>query len=146
MLMAQLQLTKVISTIILMLFTSLAFSSTEFSCKEVQVQSQDVKAIEKSNLCFLKDDTYFITKNCSDLKCQFMGRLKQTRFSHSESERPGATMCQALKGVVEAVSIPSSKLKIQRCLFTKEKTSISLNLLESWDGKGFNGPSKPIKM
>jgi hypothetical protein len=53
--------------------------------------------------------------------------------------RPGKTWCQNLGGLVEPIEIEGSGNAV-RCLFPEESISISLNLLESWDGKYFTGP------
>lgn len=144
--MAPLQLIKKIS--ILGLFvSSFAMGSPTYLCREVKVESQNlVDSSEVIELCFLKDSTYFISKNCSDLKCNFAKQLKKIEAITSSRERPGAAMCDLLHGVIEEVKIESEKSNVKRCLFVKEKVSISLNLLESWDGKKFSGPSDPIEM
>lgn len=132
--------------VVLLAFSSALMAKSEFVCKEVKVQSKSIKASEEATLCFLRDDTYFISGNCSDLKCKFIERLKVKKMKYSEEERPGVTLCRAIQGVPEDIALPDSKLTITRCLFTKEKTSISLNLLESWDGKHFSGPSRPLAL
>lgn len=144
--MAPLRLTKVIFVLLFIMRSLSGMGASGFICKEVLVQSKSISASEKASLCFLKDDTYFLSKNCSQLNCQFIERLRKIKITANDRERPGATTCHALKGMVEEVGLPGSTLKIQRCLFPKEGTSISLNLLESWDGKKFSGPSKPLKM
>jgi hypothetical protein len=132
----------------LCLFTTYAFANSKnsFECREVKIQSKSVNASELSGLCFLRDDTYFISQKCASMDCAFIERLKKVKISYSQEERPGMTMCKAIDGIVEQVTIPNSKVKISRCLFGTEKVFISLNLLESWNGKYFTGPSRPLKI
>ncbi len=120
-----------------------ADSNPESKCRSVELKSASVGKKERTDLCFLSDETYFISRNCQDLNCAFMKRLKDKKAPTSSAERPGLILCKEIKGVVEGVQILETTLSIQRCLFPKEKSSISLNLLESWDGKSFLGPSAP---
>lgn len=116
-------------------------------CKETKIESVELKVSEVRELCFLQnDETYFMTSDCVDLSCKVVQKLKSKSVPHSETERPGALFCKSLGGVVEEVRLQGGKLKIQRCLFTQEKSSLSLNLLESWNGKHFSGPSKPLDL
>lgn len=112
-------------------------------CRDVVLKSTTIKAGEKAALCFFNDDTYFISKNCQDLSCGFMTDLRKKPAMVSPDERPGAALCKELSGIIETLTMSGVKHTIQRCLFVKEKTFISLNLLESWDGKKFLGPSEP---
>ena len=137
--MAQLRLIKAI-VFLSAFMTAMAFAG----CKDVVITSHSVKGSEKTGLCFFQDSTYFISKNCQDLQCDFMRRLKVRGVKVSSEERPGAILCRDLKGIIEEVTLPGTKFAIKRCLFSDEKSFISLNLLESWDGKKFVGPSKPL--
>lgn len=141
--MAQLPLISLLS---LLLFSSLSFAETSLNCGDKEVKSQNLKKSEKVSLCTLRDDTYFISKNCQDLSCSFMKKLKSSPQSHDPTIRPGIATCRALKGEVEEVNVEKIDYPVQRCLFPSDKTFISLNLLESWDGKVFKGPSKPIDL
>lgn len=142
--MAQQRLIK-ISIGLLFVLCSFAFAAeAELTCKVVPVKSQNLKKSEEVKLCTLRDDTYFISSNCQDLSCKFMSELKSLKLSHSPDERPGIEICKNLKGNVEVVKIEKLHYPVQRCVFAKDKTFISLNLLESWDGKTFKGPSIPL--
>lgn len=116
------------------------------TCRDVQVKSQSVKASEEVGLCFYNDVTYFLSRSCQDMNCHFIQQLKQTKPETSSEKRPGALLCQKLKGIIEEVTLVESRQTVQRCVFPEEKESISLNLLESWDGKKFRGPAPSLKL
>lgn len=142
--MAQQRLIK-FSIGLMFILGSFAFAAeSELACKIVPVKSQNLKKSEKVKICTLRDDSYFISSNCQDLSCKFMSELKGLKLSHSPEERPGIEICKNLKGVVEEVTVDKISYPVQRCVFAKDKTFISLNLLESWDGKTFKGPSIPL--
>ena len=60
--------------------------------------------------------------------------------------RPGAILCEMLGGALESVTYDRVSFEVRRCLFPKDKSFISLNLLESWDGARFRGPSIPVDL
>lgn len=127
----------------LFLFSVSSFGAND--CREVSIQSSpDFK--EKVDLCFLTDETYFISRNCKDLSCKFIQKLKKSKLPHSEKNRPGTTACRFLGGEVESVTLNGLKEKISRCIFTDDHSSISLNLLESWNGKKFTGPGPSVDL
>lgn len=134
--MAQQRLIKMMALIVI-LSSAAAFAS----CKDLVVKNSNKEGSEKTSLCFFNDETYFISKNCQDLSCPFMSALKKRGPVTESHERPGSILCKELKGVEEGINIPGTRLTIKRCLFPEEKAFISLNLLESWDGKKFAGPS-----
>lgn len=122
---------------------SVAYGDSD--CKLVTFQGNVVKETEKREYCFLNSETYFISRNCQSLNCKFIEKLKRAKFKHSENSRPGISMCVDLGGAVEEVTIMETKTKTFRCLFSEDATSVSLNLLESWNGKKFTGPGRPVK-
>lgn len=136
--MQRLHLIK-LAAMMLLSFNLLAASD----CREVSVKSAVAKD-ETLQLCFLADDSYFISKNCQSLDCEMIRKLKTTDVPHSFKDRPGAVACKIIGGGVDIVSI-DGKGEVQRCVFPKEHTSISLNLLESWNGKSFSGPAPKME-
>lgn len=118
----------------------------KYTCKEVKLESNTVSASEVQTLCFMQAPSYFISEKCASHKCDFIKKLQNQKIEFSEKERPGALLCKTLGGIKEEVTLADSKQKISRCLFTEEKVSISLNLLESWNGKHFSGPSRPLNL
>ncbi len=140
--MAPLQLIKLTLFSVFFLGSTLTMANT--SCRDVIVKSNNVDKSETTHLCFMKDETYFISRNCQDMRCRPMKLLKEKRPEVSSEERPGIVICRELKGIIENITVSGSKLSVQRCLFPEEKVSVSLNLLESWDGKKFSGPSQPL--
>lgn len=136
-----------LSSKILIMFLILCSSFSAWSrCEEVSFQSQDVEKVEKAETCFLNDPTYFISQNCQDLSCSFAKELKSIEFEVEAGMRPGAILCEKLGGLLESVTYDRVKFTVRRCIFEKDKTFISLNLLESWDGKVFKGPSIPVDL
>ena len=73
----------------------------------------------------------------------FIKRLKGSKIKHSEKERPGINTCRALGGVPERVTFEGAQ-NVSRCVLSKEHSSISLNLLESWNGSHFEGPGPSL--
>ena len=144
--MAQQRLINISLGLVLLLSSSVFAEESHLGCKETQVKSENLKASEKVTICTLKEVSYFISGSCQNLSCDFMSRLKKQKLTHTPDERPGVTICESLEGVVESVTLEGSSYPIQRCIFSKDKSFISLNLLESWDGKAFKGPSKPLKL
>ncbi|WPU66589.1 hypothetical protein [Peredibacter starrii] len=143
--MAQRRLIKLALGLIFVMSSALAAES-DLSCKVLLVKSQNLKASQEVKICTLREETYFISANCQDLSCRFMKELKGLKLSHSPDERPGMEICKNLKGTVEEVTVEKISYSVLRCVFAKDKSFISLNLLESWDGKTFKGPSTPIDL
>ncbi len=79
------------------------------------------------------------TRNCLSLDCPSLSKIKTTKLKYSDSMRPGRSWCSSLGGAVEKIKISNHGEKI-RCIFTEDSSFISLNLLESWNGKFFAGP------
>lgn len=133
----------------MLLFLLAAFCGTAlasgFKCRDVTVKSLSVGQTKKAQLCFLEKDSYFITGNCSTLECDLVNKLRKTKFTSSVKERPGSTLCKSIGGAVDSVEISGIKGKDQACVLPKSESSISLNLLESWDGKFFTGPAKSVE-
>jgi phage replication-related protein YjqB (UPF0714/DUF867 family) len=126
--------------LILVLFFSLNAAADEFHCSQAIFRSHTTAKNETLAVCYLKDEKYFISENCKNLDCNMVKELRDQKIIYSQKDRPGVTICKAVGGVVEAVSINGVSTK--RCLSPKDHTSISFNLLESWDGKKFHGPSE----
>lgn len=144
--MAQPQLIKYFLVLSLLISGSVLAEESNLACKEATIKSQNVKSSQKLRVCTLKEVSYFISGNCKNLSCDFMNRLRKHKLTHSPDERPGVMICNALEGAVEEVTLSGISYPIQRCVFSKDKSFISLNLLESWDGKKFKGPSLPLKL
>lgn len=122
-------------------------SVTAFAkCEEVQFKSEETFKNEKAETCFYNDPTYFLSQNCQDLSCGFIRDLKKIEHEVDSGMRPGAILCEMLGGALESVSYDRVKFEVRRCLFANDKSFISLNLLESWDGQVFRGPSTPIDL
>lgn len=137
--MAQLSLTRFF---LLMFFASISIGA-HGKCESVVFKSEDVEKTETTTACFLQDPTYFISENCEDLSCSFIKSLKKTEHKVESGMRPGAILCEALNGVLETVTYFRVTFPVRRCLFPKDRSFISLNYLESWDGERFRGPSIP---
>jgi hypothetical protein len=144
---------KLLTSIKVLLLFALAVSvlghASGYDCQETEVTSLDVKAKEKFNLCFAKHDSnYFISQNCLTLECKFTEQLKKRVLAPEKEsgsyERPGRKLCKELKGMVEKVAI-TGKGEAIRCIFPDDLSSVSLNMLESWNGKIFTGPQPPVK-
>lgn len=144
--MAQPRLIKFTLSLFLLMTGSVLAEESNLACKEVTIKSENVKASQNVRVCTLKEMSYFISGNCQNLSCDFMGRLRKHELTHSPDERPGVMICHALEGAVEEVTLTGVSYPIQRCVFSKDRSFISLNLLESWDGKKFKGPSVPLKL
>jgi hypothetical protein len=136
--MQQHRLIKSSLTFAMLILAAVSFAKSD--CRKVIVENKSLKISEKVNLCFLDDKSYFISQNCQNLECKFVDKLKSDRPEHSLDNRAGVTMCKFLGGGVEAITIGGNKGTASRCVFTSDHTSISLNLLESWNGKTFTGP------
>lgn len=124
---------------------SIPVYAADYECNEVEIHGQVVKESEKLTLCFLKDPSYFISKNCVSLDCAFIARLRKARITQSTHEGPGSSMCRELGGLEEEIKVASMEDDQIRCVFPEDRSTISLNLLESWNGKYFAGPGKSIK-
>lgn len=132
--------------LLILLILTAALPARALDCKSIRVRSMVVQGREETiDLCFLNDESYFITRGCIDLSCNFVRKLRSTALSSNETERPGETYCKQLEGAVEEVKISNKENRIRRCIFTKDRNSISLNLLESWNGKHFSGPAPTVK-
>ena len=129
--------------IIIILIFSFSAWSREFDCRKVIIKSESTFKSESLELCFLKDPSYFISKTCQDFKCGLVKRLEKIKIAKNDQNRPAISMCQALEGASETVLIGGKSTK--RCIFPGDHTSISFNLMESWNGKTFSGPSTPMK-
>jgi hypothetical protein len=137
-----LQLVNRLFIAILFLTSTDLSASSALDCRDVEIQKTAPKAWEKTILCFLREDSYFVSEACANLDCAFVKRLRELKVVPRESGHSAATACKALGGIKEEISISFGKSAIKRCLFTKEKISVSFNFLESWNGKHFTGPSK----
>ena len=126
------------------IFAATLVQADNSTCREVSLESKIVSKKEKVNLCFLKDDTYFISRNCMDLSCPFVQVLKKKGLSHSQLDRPGAITCKNLGGAIDSIIMNKSTKTFLRCVFKQDHSSISLNMLESWNGKHFTGPAESI--
>lgn len=130
---------------ILMMMTFI-YGSAQAKCEKIMMKSEDVNKQEKASVCFLQEPTYFISQNCQDLSCAFIRNLKKIEHEVDAGMRPGAILCEMLGGTLESVSFNRVSFTVRRCLFPKDKSFISLNLLESWDGERFRGPSIPVDL
>lgn len=131
--------------IAIILFLNLSPGAMAHECLSVELESKYTKTMKQSELCFLLNKTFYLSRNCLDLSCPFIGELKKLKIPHSEKDRPGTVMCRALSGAIDLVKIKGSPENLPQCVFNDEgKSSISLNLLESWNGKNFSGPAKSI--
>ncbi|HXH73570.1 MAG TPA: hypothetical protein VNJ08_01295 [Bacteriovoracaceae bacterium] len=127
---------------VLCLLCPLLASGADYKCEEVEIVTKTLNQKETAEICFHeRSPSFFISNNCLDLSCDFTKKIKTTTFTHSNRFRPGVTMCQDLGGGVDYATL-KGKGEIERCVFTKDLSSISLNLLESWNGKIFAGPGK----
>lgn len=135
--------TSRVFTAVLILFMSSAMAASDYNCEDVEIVDPVSKEVDKTTLCFHKESpTFFISENCANLECELVKKMKDLKFEPSEEDRPGAVMCRALGGGVEEFSL-KEKGKFLRCVTGDEHSSVSLNLLESWNGKLFLGPAKP---
>ncbi len=132
--------------ILLITLFCLSTASAFAKCEEVNFVSEDVDKTEKAEACFMSDPTYFISRNCQDLSCGFIKDLKKIEHEVEAGMRPGAILCEMLGGSLESVIYSRVNFTVRRCLFEKDKSFISLNLLESWDGEKFRGPSTPVDL
>lgn len=115
------------------------------NCRQVTLKGLTVKETETREYCFLKEPTYFLSKNCQSMDCVLIRKLKKTKVGPSTQDRPGVHLCKALGGGVDQVMLMDSKITTFRCVYSEDMSSVSLNLLESWNGKIFTGPSEPVK-
>jgi hypothetical protein len=127
--------------VFLVFLISVDVFAVDYDCKNVSSKSLVVSnESEKLNLCFHpSDDSYFISQECKNIGCKSLSKIKSTKLEFSESMRPGKSWCRSLGGAVEPIEIEGIGKQF-RCLFTEDSISISLNLLESWNGKIFAGP------
>lgn len=113
-----------------------------YDCEEVEVTSLEVPGKVTAQLCFLKvSQKYFLSNDCLTMKCPLLAKMKEIKFKSSEEDRPGTAMCKQLGGAVDTVTI-KNRGEFHRCVSPTEPSTISLNLLESWNGKVFVGPGK----
>ncbi len=131
-------------TMIFALSMTFGFGS-DYKCRQVSLKSEILSLKEKVEFCFLKDESYFISRNCLDMSCKFIQTLRQKGLSHSVLNRPGLVTCTNLDGAYDTFKIKKSDKTYLRCVFKEDRSSISLNLLESWNGKHFEGPGDSLK-
>lgn len=132
---------KIFILIFPFLFAGKAFSKPP--CQEIEIKSLVVSKSEKVKVCFYSDnESYFISQNCMDLSCDFVQKLKKNGLTLSENSRPGLSTCKALQGSPDTVHFKEGKRSHRRCVFVKDASFISLNMLESWNGKIFTGPGR----
>lgn len=125
-------------------FSAVGFAG-DYECKDWEIEGQLVKKSETLALCTMKDPSYFISRNCTSLDCDFITRLKKINIVSSIYERPGSTTCVQLGGIEEEIKIKGIDGEQIRCVFPEDRSTISLNLLESWDGKYFKGPGRTLE-
>lgn len=122
----------------------LAFGG-DYKCEEAEFVSRS-KQKDKVDTCFHeKNPRYFISNNCVDFSCEFTKKIKTAKIEYTQRFRPGVDMCRALGGGVEFGTIKRVG-EVERCVFPDDLSSISIDLLESWDGKIFAGPGKVSKL
>lgn len=135
-----------LNKISLFLFLLILSTATQAACEEVKFRSESTKKTSEARACFQTDPTYFISQNCQDLSCGFIRDLRKIDHEVDSGIRPGAILCETLGGVLESVRYDRVSFEVRRCLFQKDQSFISLNLLESWDGHKFRGPSVPVDL
>lgn len=128
---------------LLLLTMPMSFAEKQGSeCESVELSSKVAGLSKTVELCFYRERTFFISKACQDLSCEFAQKLRTTKTPSSMTERPGAVLCKALGGGVDVIKLEGVDYDVSQCVFAdEEKNSVSLNLLESWNGKMFKGPS-----
>ncbi len=128
------------TSLVILIYLSQAVFAKDYICEDVKIQSLIMKNESESRTdCFHRGmDLFFISENCSQMKCDFIEKIKTTTFDYRSTERPGRIQCSALGGVVEKIKI-ENRTENLRCIFYKDQSFISLSLLESWDGLKFAG-------
>lgn len=144
--MAPHTLIKLSCLIVAVTFLSLARADApNYECQDKEIKSNVVTGSEKTKLCFMEDTSFFISNHCISMNCAFIDRLKKLKVTHSIMERPGSNICKQLGGLVEKVSVSCLDEEQDRCVFIEDRSTISLNLLESWNGKYFTGPAPEVE-
>ncbi len=129
--------------IILLIFVSSIAHA--FNCTDATHTNVGESTPVTEQVCFMQDKDYFISPNCSKLKCDFITKLKTAKTApDSIHERPGTVICRHLNGRVQWVKFKEKNEETPRCLFEESSSFISLNMLESWNGKSFSGPAESI--
>ena|GEM_PF-3262153 len=133
--MALQHLNKLILGILILSFSSKSWSS-DYVCKETKVNKKD------KLLCFMREESFFITPDCQKNDCKFIQAIKKIKPQLLNVERPGTTLCRAVAGKMDSWKLSSFNYDISVCQL--DKTTISLNLLESWNGTLFTGPAESM--
>ena len=139
--MKQPQLTKVLPALFYFFLVS---AQAETTCKEVSLKSLSIDQTSKETLCFVQHENYFISNNCKSSDCLLIKKIKAPGPALNGNNRPGIELCNHLTGTVEKIQILTSNKTMSRCVF-KDGGSISLNLLESWNGAFFAGPGSSLE-
>ncbi len=138
---------------VLLISTNVCFATggpKDYTCTIVEIKSEHGNKLysESNPICVYRSDpTFFYSVKCDpayELKknCEALQMLKNGKampVANTRSAEPAKRICRSMGGVVEDIKFgfDGKTYETDRCLFTKEAASISMNFLRRYDGKKF---------